>query len=160
MAILLRSKLDASYEDYYNHLYKYYGGIPDNHQAAISLRMLFIKNFILDRQPHEYRTPIERDWAYVVRREYVYDCNIWPIADGLAAGIGAMMARQFMVKKFVLWPLFPVFTATYLYRQRSKFYFYNKKYFDMANVGEQYELGHARNVVLRKCNTLLDREDF
>ena len=30
----------------------------------------------------------------------------------------------------------------------------------MINVGEQYELGYARNVVLRKVNLLLDREDF
>ena len=37
---------------------------------------------------------------------------------------------------------------------------YNKKLFDMCNVGEQYELGYARNVVLRRCNALLDREDF
>ena len=122
--------------------------------------MLFIKTYILDRQPHEYRTPVERDWSFVVRREYIYDCNIWPLADATAAGLSAMLLRQVMVKKFVMWPFFPVALATYLYRSRSKFYFYNKKYFDMANVGEQYELGHARNVVLRKCNTLLDREDF
>lgn len=65
-----------------------------------------------------------------------------------------------MVKKFVMWPFFPLFAATYLYRSRELFRFYNKKYFDMINVGEQFELGYARNVVLRKCNLLLDREDF
>ena len=65
-----------------------------------------------------------------------------------------------MLKKFVMWPFFPVCFVTYLYRSRSSFYFFNKKYFDMVNVGEQYELGYARNVVLRKCNLLLDREDF
>ena len=46
----------------------------------------------------------------------------------------------------------PVFLATFIYRQRSLFIFYNKKFFDMTNVGEQYELGFARNSVLRKCN--------
>ena len=30
----------------------------------------------------------------------------------------------------------------------------------MINIGEQYELGYTRNVILRKCNLLLDREDF
>ena len=65
-----------------------------------------------------------------------------------------------MVKKFVMWPFFPVCLGTYLYRSRAQYYFFNKKYFDMSNVGEQYELGHARNVVLQKCNLLLDREDF
>ena len=160
MSILLRKKLEASYEDYFNHLHKHYGGIPEEHQAAINLRMLFIKNYILDRQPHEYRSPIERDWAYVVRREYVYDCNIRSAADATAAGITAMVARQFMVKKFVMWPFFPVAAFTYLYRNKVLFMFNNKKYFDMINVGEQYEIGYARNVVLRKCNLLLDREDF
>jgi len=28
MSILLRKKLEASYEDYFNHLYKTHGGIP------------------------------------------------------------------------------------------------------------------------------------
>ena len=122
--------------------------------------MLFVQKYILERQPHEFRTPIERDWAYVVRREYVYDCNIYPALDAAAAGLIAACLRQVMVKKFVAWPFLPVFAATYLYRSRTQFLFFNKKYFDMANVGEQYELGHARNVVLRKCNLLLDREDF
>ena len=31
MSILLRKKLEASYEDYFNHLYKTYGGIPEEH---------------------------------------------------------------------------------------------------------------------------------
>ena len=67
---------------------------------------------------------------------------------------------MFMVKKFVMWPFLPVFAATYLYRQRYLFVLHNKKFFDMCNVGEQYELGFARNVVLKNCNALLDREDF
>ena len=71
-----------------------------------------------------------------------------------------MMARQVMVKKFVMWPFFPVAAATYLYRSRTIFLFNNKKYFDMVNVGDQYELGYARNIVLKKCNLILDREDF
>ena len=65
-----------------------------------------------------------------------------------------------MVKKFVMWPFFPLALGTYLYRNKTLFMFNNKKYFDMINVGEQYEIGYARNVVLRKCNLLLDREDF
>ena len=93
MSILLRKKLEASYEDYFNHLYKYHGGVPDNHQSAINLRMLYIKNYLLDRQPHEYRTPIERDWSYCARKEYVFDCNILPFVDGLAAGIAASVLR-------------------------------------------------------------------
>ena len=123
MSMLIRSKLDASYTDYFNHLYKYNGGIPENHQAAINLRMLFTKQYILDRQPHEYRTPIERDWSYVVRREYIYDCNIMPATDAVAAGLLAMMARQVMVKKFVMWPFIPVAAFTYLYRSRTVFMF-------------------------------------
>ena len=93
MSILLRAKLSASYDDYFNHLYKHHGGIPEEHQAAINLRMLFIKQYILDRQPHEYRSPIEKDWSYVVRREYIYDCNIRSAADAAAAGVFGSVIR-------------------------------------------------------------------
>jgi hypothetical protein len=30
----------------------------------------------------------------------------------------------------------------------------------MCNIGEEYYLGRKRNEVLRKCNEILDREDF
>ena len=83
-----------------------------------------------------------------------------PVLDGVFYGIIAACARQFMVKKFVMWPFFPVAAGVYLYMSKVNFVFFNKKYFDMCNVGEQYELGYARNVVLKKCNLLLDREDF
>ena len=96
----------------------------------------------------------------MVRREYVYDCNIRSAADATAAGLTAMVFRQVMIKKFVMWPFLPVAAFTYLYRNKTLFMFNNKKYFDMINVGEQYEIGYARNVVLKKCNLLLDREDF
>jgi hypothetical protein len=86
--------------------------------------------------------------------------NVRALADASAMGAVASMIRMFMVKKFVMWPFAPVFIATYLYRARSLFILHNKKFFDMCNVGEQYELGYARNVVLRRCNKLLDREDF
>ena len=95
------------------------------------LRMTYIQEKILDRQPYEFKTPIERDWAYVVRREYIYDCNIAPALDAAAAGLLGMMARQVMVKKFVMWPFFPVALVTYFYRNKTLFMFNNKKYFDM-----------------------------
>ena len=57
------------------------------------LRMTFIQEKILDRQPYEFKTPIERDWAYVVRREYIYDCNIAPALDAAAVGLLGMIGR-------------------------------------------------------------------
>ena len=65
-----------------------------------------------------------------------------------------------MIKKFVIWPLLPVMIIGYLYRQQELFLFYNKKFFDMCNVGVQYEVGAARNKVLAECNKLLGTEDF
>ena len=103
---------------------------------------------------------MEKDWSYVARREYRYDVNVRAIADASAIALTTCMVRMFMVKKFIMWPFAPVFVGTYLYRSRSLFIFHNKKFFDMCNVGEQYELGFARNVVLEQCNKLTDREDF
>jgi hypothetical protein len=122
--------------------------------------MQFFNRYVLERRPGDYKSPVEKDWAYVARKEYRYDVNVRALADAFAMGTVASMIRMFMVKKFVMWPFAPVFIATYLYRARSLFILHNKKFFDMCNVGEQYELGYARNVVLRRCNKLLDREDF
>ena len=127
---------------------------------AIDLRMQFFTKYVLDRRVNEYRTPVEKDWMYVARREYRYDVNVRAAADASAFGLFCCSARMFMVKKAVFWPFAPVFLATYIYRSRQLFVFYNKKYFDMCNVGEQYEVGFARNAILRRCNALLDREDF
>ena len=160
MAILLRSKLNVSAEDYFNDLYERYGCIPENHQAAIALRMQFFTRYVLERRPGDYKTNTEKDWSYVARREYRYDVNVRALCDGLALGNLACIARMYMLKKFVIWPFVPVAIGTYLYRSRALFIKHNKKFFDMCNVGEQYELGYARNVVLRRCNTLLEREDF
>lgn len=65
-----------------------------------------------------------------------------------------------MIKKFVVWPLFPIALIVTPKRYNDLFVLHNKKLFDMCNVGEQYELGKERNKVLRECNLLLDREDF
>lgn len=65
-----------------------------------------------------------------------------------------------MTKRFVVWPFAPVFGLFYLFRLRETFILHNKKFFDMCNIGEQYELGYARLVVLKECNKLLDTEDF
>ena len=122
--------------------------------------MQYFSRYVLERRPGDYKTNTEKDWAYVARREYRYDVNARAICDAFILGDIACMARMYMLKKFVIWPFLPVFIGTYLYRSRALFVKHNKKFFDMLNVGEQYELGYGRNVVLRRCNALLEREDF
>ena len=160
MSIFYRNKNKANAEQYFSELYEKNGCIPENHLAAIRYRMQYFDNYILKRAARDYITVVERDWAYIARREYRYDVNIRSACDGFAAGLTACMVRMYMVKRSVFWPLAPVFLVTYLYRANSLFVFHNKKYFDMCNVGEQYEIGYARNVILRRCNRILDREDF
>ena len=152
MSILLRAKLNASAEDYFNDLYERYGCIPENHQAAIALRMQFFTRYVLERRPADYKTASEKDWSYVAKREYRYDVNVRALVDAYVVGSLACITRMYMLKKFVIWPMVPVFIGTYLYGSRSLFVKHNKKFFDMCNVGEQYELGYSRNVVLRRCN--------
>ena len=97
---------------------------------------------------------------YVAKKEYRYDVNYRSMYDAGAAGIVGSMLRMVMVRKFICWPFAPIFLGTYLYRSRQLFVFHNKKLFDMCNVGEQYEVGFARNAVLKRVNGLCDREDF
>ena len=103
---------------------------------AIDLRMQFFTKYVLDRRVNDYKTPVEKDWMYVARREYWYDVNVRAGADAAAAGLSASMLRMFMLKKFVWWPVAPVALLTYVYRARQLFAFHNKKLFDMCNVGE------------------------
>ena len=152
--------MHAQAEDYFTELNRTYGCVPRNHQIAIQLRTQFVSRYILEKYSADYKTAVEKDWAYVARREYRWDVNARAICDASALALACCCVRMFMLKKFVMWPFVPVFIGTYLYRARSLFIFHNKKLFDMCNVGEQYELGYARNVVLRECNKLLDREDF
>ena len=86
---------------------------------------------------------------FIAKREYRYDVNIRAAADAWAVGATACMVRMFMMKRFIWWPFFPVAAVTYGYRAHSLFVLHNKKFFDMCNVGEQYEVGFARNTVLR-----------
>jgi len=136
MSILYRNKQEAAASDYFESLYKQHGGIPINHQMAIDLRMQYFTKYVLDRRINDYKTPVEKDWMYVARREYYYDVNVRAGADGAAAGLTACMARMFMLKKFVWWPMAPVAIFTYVYRSRQLFAFHNKKLFDMCNLGE------------------------
>ena len=131
MATLLRSKLAASSEDYFNDLYRRYGCIPENHQTAITLRMQFFSRYVLDRRPGDYKTATEKDWSYVARREYRYDVNVRAMADAFALANFTCIIRMFMLKKFVIWPFAPVFLGTYLYRSRALFIKHNKKFFDL-----------------------------
>lgn len=85
---------------------------------------------------NDYKTPVEKDWMYVARREYWYDVNVRAASDAAAAGLTASMVRMFMLKKFIWWPMAPVAVLTYVYRSRQLFAFHNKKLFDMCNVGE------------------------
>ena len=160
MSLIVRGKCYAQAEDYFDQLYKLHGGIPAEHQTAIDLRMRFFTKYVLDRKVNDYKTPVEKDWMYVAKREYRNDVNMRAAADAAALGLLACMGRMFMLKKFIWWPFAPVAMATYLYRQRQLFVFHNKKFFDMCNVGEQYEVGFARLAVLKRVNQLIDREDF
>lgn len=116
MSILLRARLNAEAEDYFNELYRNYGGIPENHQSAILLRNAFFSRYILEKSPADYKTAIEKDWTYVARREYRYDVNVRAAVDAFAVADAACIVRMFMVKKFVMWPFVPAFLITYLYR--------------------------------------------
>ena len=78
---IARAKADASAHDYFDELYRKHGGIPENHQMAIEMRMNFFTKYVLSRAVNDYKTPTEKDWAYTARREYRYDVNVQAAAD-------------------------------------------------------------------------------
>ena len=119
--LLVRAKIQAQQQDYFEELYRKHGCIPENHQTAINLRMQFFSKYVLEKSPSDYKSGVEKDWAYVARREYRYDVNVRALCDAFALADVACIMRMAMVKKFVMWPFVPVFVATYMYRSRSLF---------------------------------------
>ena len=98
--------------------------------------MQFFTKYVLEKPASGYKTGVEKDWAYVAKREYRYDVNVRALVDAFAVADIACILRMAMVKKMIVWPFLPVFIGTYLYRSRSLYIFHNKKLFDMCNVGE------------------------
>lgn len=47
-------------------------GYSDQEMQASILRKTFLKKFIINFDPNFYKTQVERDWAYIARREYIF----------------------------------------------------------------------------------------
>ena len=127
--------------------------------AAMRLRRAFVKTFIVDFDTTLYTTQVERDWAYIAKREYNYDVTL--VSMGLAAlTANAVLSYSiWRAKRMVWWPLL-VSVPAFFYFRHFEVKKHSKKLFDMCNVGEEYYLGQKRNEVLRRCNEILDTEDF
>ena len=126
---------------------------------ASKLRMKFFKDHIINFQTNFYKTDVERDWAYIAKREYTYTVLMKSVFYSLFTANLLLSQQIFVRKRMVFWPLllapvaFPVYKSYFLFKV-------NKRLFDMCNVGEEYQLGEHRNKVLQKCNELQDVEDF
>jgi hypothetical protein len=107
-----------------------------------------------------YQSLVEKDFTYLVRREYFWDVNLRAFGDGLFAGNAFCVLMMYMRKRFVIFPILFVLPVVAYYRNHDLAVFYSKKHFDMLNLGEQYIVGRERNKVLRECNRILDTEDF
>jgi hypothetical protein len=46
-------------------------GYRDEEMQASILRKAFLKKFVINFDPNFYKTQVERDWAYIARREYI-----------------------------------------------------------------------------------------
>lgn len=123
------------------------------------IRMNFISKWSLNSNVDLYKTDTEKDWAYIVRREYRYNVNM----GSFFASVGIVSTVHCLAiwknKKMVAWPYaFLPFVglglAPYIFKTNSR------RYFEMLNVGSEYELGAERNRVLEECNRLAHRADF
>lgn len=93
-------------------------------------------------------------------REYNYDVVLKGVGYSALVGNVLLSWRIFVTKGMVWWPLVIAAPATYFYITPLLLQKHSKKLFDMCNVGEEFYLGRKRNEILRKCNQILDTEDF
>ena len=49
--------------------------------------MRFFTKYVLERNVHDYKTPVEKDWMYVAKREYRYDVNLRAATDAAALAL-------------------------------------------------------------------------
>eukprot|EP00330_Aristerostoma_sp_ATCC50986_P009878 CAMPEP_0114586814 /NCGR_PEP_ID=MMETSP0125-20121206/9937_1 /TAXON_ID=485358 ORGANISM="Aristerostoma sp., Strain ATCC 50986" /NCGR_SAMPLE_ID=MMETSP0125 /ASSEMBLY_ACC=CAM_ASM_000245 /LENGTH=154 /DNA_ID=CAMNT_0001782427 /DNA_START=31 /DNA_END=495 /DNA_ORIENTATION=- len=140
--------------------WEYKRGYTEEELRASALRKKFVSDYIVHADTNLYKTQVERDWAYIAKREYNYDVKYTAMGWGFFYGNIACTINMFLTKR-VTYSLLPIVGFVgYLYTKPQLYQMHNKKLFDMCNVGEQYALGAARNRVLRQCNQILDVEDF
>ena len=100
-------------------------GYTEKDLEAATLRKAFLKKFIINFDTNFYKTQQERDWAYIVKREYNiimnnhyryrWDCVYRPIADGFFVANVVSMGRMLMTKKAsfgpyaIVWPLMSLY---------------------------------------------------
>lgn len=122
------------------------------------LRINFIKNWVLNANLDLYKTDTERDWAYIVRKEYRYI-----VKKSIFEGIGIACLFQVLdtirLRKvqFYAYLFVPAFAVFSYYRRIGT---ENRRLFEILNVGTEYELGAERNRVLEECNRIAKRNDF
>ena len=123
------------------------------------LRLNFFNNAILKINTESYTTQTERDWSYIAKREHRYKVIFPSIFHSLFVGNVAVIIGTYMRRKFT--PIGMILSLPcYFYFKENLTLKHNKRFFDMCNVGEEYELGKQRNIVLRECNRILNVEDF
>ena len=124
------------------------------------MRMEFFTENIVKKQTLFFRTQEERDWSYIAKREFNYCVTLKSLIYSFATANVFWSLGIYAKKKIVVWPLVVVTPVAFFFYQRYFYFKINKRLFDMCNVGEEYELGTARNEVLAKCNAIQGVEDF
>ena len=137
---------------------EYIAKTPEYKEASRH-RVQFLKDHIINFQTNFYKSQVERDWAYICKREYNYSVVLKSSFYSFFVANLVWSHRIFHAKKMVYWPLAITAVAYPFFRDHFLFKV-NKRLFDMCNVGEEYELGRARNEVLKICNELQNVEDF
>lgn len=123
------------------------------------LRMNFIRDWVLKANIDLYKTDAETNWAHIVRREYRYNVTYRSWGDAFFASSLIQVLLSIRLKKIVFWPyaFAPVFA---ILRTPDLFRNHNRRYFEMLNIGTEYELGAERVRILDECNRIAHRADF
>ena len=105
------------------------------------LRLDFVDKAILNVNTESYSTQTERDWAYLVQREYRYKVVMHSVFFSLFIGNITAIAATFIRRKLTL-SAFLVSVPVYFFERNKTRLKHNKRFFDMCNVGEEFELGY------------------
>lgn len=155
--IFRRNKTSSTQEDGKDHNFKpaYWGNL-----SSKSLLSILIPISTKLNKKETGLISAKGNLLFKIFREYNYDVVLKGLGYSALVGNVLLSWRIFVTKGMVWWPLLVAVPATYYYITPLLLQKHSKKLFDMCNVGEEFYLGRKRNEVLRKCNQILDTEDF
>jgi hypothetical protein len=127
-------------------------------KQADEIKLNFIYKWVINANLDLYKTDTERDWAYIVRKEYRF-LKYPAILTALGISSFCTVLHSIYLSR-ISFKFYALAPFIFYYSWTNSVHKSTRKLFEILNVGSEYELGAERNRILEETNNLTRREDF